>query len=154
MPCGGGDIGLNVWVEKGDVLFYIARSGAFDENNSMLKQGRVRIRFNPNPFEGKTFRQELNLNEGCVTIHGENNGIAVDIRIWVDVFHPVIHTEVSGNQELSAQIFYENWRYEDRPIVKSELRQTSFVHGLPGGNGKSGVSFISNPKTEQTKVLN
>ena len=32
MPCGGGDIGLNVWVEKGDVLFYMSRSGAFDEN--------------------------------------------------------------------------------------------------------------------------
>jgi hypothetical protein len=27
MPCGGGDIGLNVWVEKGELLFYIARSG-------------------------------------------------------------------------------------------------------------------------------
>jgi hypothetical protein len=26
MPCGGGDIGLNVWVENGDVLFYIAKS--------------------------------------------------------------------------------------------------------------------------------
>ncbi|MDR0814595.1 MAG: DUF5703 domain-containing protein, partial [Bacteroidales bacterium] len=52
MPCGGGDIGLNVWVENGDVLFYIARSDAFDENNSLLKQGRVRIRFSPNPFEG------------------------------------------------------------------------------------------------------
>jgi len=25
MPVGGHDIGLNVWVEKGDVLFYIYR---------------------------------------------------------------------------------------------------------------------------------
>ena len=22
MPCGGGDIGMNVWVENGDILFY------------------------------------------------------------------------------------------------------------------------------------
>ncbi|GAC1428021.1 MAG: hypothetical protein NVSMB7_04920 [Chitinophagaceae bacterium] len=37
MPCGGGDIGLNVWVEKGDILFYMSESGMFDENNQMLK---------------------------------------------------------------------------------------------------------------------
>ncbi|MDB5149262.1 MAG: hypothetical protein JWQ57_3282, partial [Mucilaginibacter sp.] len=48
MPCGGGDIGLNVWVEKGELLFYIARSGTFDENNAMLKPGRVRIKLSPN----------------------------------------------------------------------------------------------------------
>ncbi len=33
MPCGGGDIGLNVWVEDGDVLFYIQRSGSLAETN-------------------------------------------------------------------------------------------------------------------------
>jgi len=30
MPCGGGDIGLNVLVESGDVLYYLARSGSLD----------------------------------------------------------------------------------------------------------------------------
>ena len=30
MPVGGGDIGMNVWAEDGDVLFYISRSGAYD----------------------------------------------------------------------------------------------------------------------------
>ncbi|GHV07537.1 hypothetical protein FACS1894160_0280 [Bacteroidia bacterium] len=77
MPCGGGDIGLNVWVEKGDVLFYISRSGAFDESNTQLKQGRVRIQLSPNPFEDGAFRQELKLNEGCVLIlqtHSANGG--------------------------------------------------------------------------------
>ena len=44
MPCGGGDIGMNVWVEDGDVLFYISRSGTFDEHNCLLKQGRIRLR--------------------------------------------------------------------------------------------------------------
>lgn len=38
MPCGGGDVGMNVWVENGDVLLYVAKSGAFDENNTLLKQ--------------------------------------------------------------------------------------------------------------------
>jgi hypothetical protein len=50
MPCGGGDIGLNVWVEDGDLLYYISRSGAFDENNQFPKLGRVRLQLEPNPF--------------------------------------------------------------------------------------------------------
>ena len=27
MPCGGHDVGMNVWVENGDMLFYIQQSG-------------------------------------------------------------------------------------------------------------------------------
>ncbi len=50
MPCGGGDIGLNVWVEKGELLIYAARSGSFDENNGLLKAGRLRIKLSPNIF--------------------------------------------------------------------------------------------------------
>ena len=34
MPSGGGDIGLNVWTENDDILFYISRSGSFDENDN------------------------------------------------------------------------------------------------------------------------
>jgi hypothetical protein len=130
MPCGGGDIGLNVWVENGDVLFYITRSGTFDENNSMLKLGRIRIQLSPNPFENGNFRQELNLNDGCVSISGKSNNLSVDIRIWVDVFQPVIHVEVSGNQKLSANILYENWRYQDRLLKKGETHQNSY-NGVP-----------------------
>src|SRR6476620_8866154 len=52
MPCGGGDIGLNVWVENGELFFYIAQSGTFDENNALLKSGRVRGHLTPNPLSG------------------------------------------------------------------------------------------------------
>lgn len=37
MPCGGGDIGMNVWVENGDLLVYIDRSGNIDENDQQMK---------------------------------------------------------------------------------------------------------------------
>ncbi|MDR0845364.1 MAG: DUF5703 domain-containing protein [Tannerella sp.] len=146
MPCGGGDIGLNVWVENGDVLFYLTRSGSFDENNTLLKQGRIRIKLSPNPFEGKTFRQELNLNEGCVLINGKDKGISSDIRIWVDVFNPVIHVEVSNNQPLAANIFYENWRYEDRLLRKNESNQNSYKWIAPQGlvTKKDVVAFDAN----------
>src|SRR6218665_2429916 len=50
MPCGGGDIGLNVWVENGDLLITLSRSGTFDELNGMPKLGRVRVTLSPNPF--------------------------------------------------------------------------------------------------------
>lgn len=50
MPVGGGDIGVNVWVENGDLLLYIDRSGNIDENDQQLKSGRVRVRLDPSPF--------------------------------------------------------------------------------------------------------
>ena len=37
MPVGGGDIGLNLWVENGNVYLYLSKSGTFDENNTLLK---------------------------------------------------------------------------------------------------------------------
>ena len=133
MPCGGGDIGLNVWVENGDLLFYIARSGAFDENNTLLKQGRIRIRLSPNPLQGEYFRQELRLDEGCVTISGKKAGWTTDIRIWVDVFLPVIHVETSNNVPLQATVSYENWRYEDRLLRRNESNQNSYKWAPPEG---------------------
>ncbi len=123
MPCGGGDIGLNVWVENGDLLFYISRSGTFDEHNCQLKQGRVRMRLTPNPFAVKDgFRQELKLNDGYVEVAC---GGAV-VQLWVDVFKPLIHVELKSNTPVTADVFYENWRYQDRLIRKGEGQQNSY----------------------------
>lgn len=69
MPCGEGDIGMNVWVENGDLLIYLSRSGTFDELNSFPKLGRLRFSLDPNPFlEYQDFKQELKLEEGEVEI--------------------------------------------------------------------------------------
>ena len=82
-PVAVGDIGMNIWVEDGDVMFYVSRSGTFDENNCQLKQGRVRLRLSPNPFkDAKNFRQELKLKDGYVEIAAGNT----QIQFWVDVF--------------------------------------------------------------------
>ena len=117
MPCGGGDIGLNVWVENGELLFYIAKSGTFDENNALLKLGRVRIKLSPNPFEGKNFEQQLLLKDGCVTIKASNGNLTSDILVWVDVFHPAIHVDIKNNLPVVTEAIYENWRYKDRLSV-------------------------------------
>ncbi|HET7898689.1 MAG TPA: DUF5703 domain-containing protein, partial [Flavisolibacter sp.] len=99
MPCGGGSIGLNVWVENSEILFYISRSGSFDENNALLKSGRVRLKLSPNPFVG-SFRQTLDLKTGAITIRGTNGKQKVSVHCWVDVFHPVIHLQLTSNRPL------------------------------------------------------
>ena len=103
MPCGGGDIGLNVWVENGELLIYAARSGSFNEDNALMKAGRLRIKLSPNPFDGKIFKQELHLKQGYVTVDGENNGIKASVRIWVDVFNPVAHFEINSNKKIAVE---------------------------------------------------
>lgn len=120
MPLGGGDIGCNVWVENNDILFYIARSGTFDENSSMLKLGRVRLSLSPNPFK-TTFKQELKLKEGYIEITGDNNTM---IKLWVEVFNPVIHVEVTGSTPLTAKAVFETWRTKDRSLAVEERHQT------------------------------
>jgi len=110
MPCGGGDIGLNVWVENGDLLFYVSRSGTFDENSGFLKLGRVRVKLSPNPFAGGEFRQELKLKEGYVEITGKNKLLAAKVSVWVDVFRPVVHVSVSTDKPVITEAVYESWR--------------------------------------------
>lgn len=123
MPCGGGDIGMNVWVEEGDLLFYLSRSGTFDENNCQLKQGRFRLRLSPNPFkDAKDFRQELKLQDGYVEVSAGGT----QVQIWADVFHPVVHVEIAGGQSVQAEVIYENWRYKERIIRKGEGQQSSY----------------------------
>ena len=130
MPCGGGGVGMNVWVENGDLLFYVSRSGAFDENNTMLKQGRFRIRITPNPFlNASDFRQVLKLDNGSVEI--SSNG--TEVQLWVDVFKPVIHVEIESKSKISSEVRYETWRYADRLIRKNEGQQNSYKWAVPQG---------------------
>lgn len=144
MPCGGGDIGMNIWVEEGDVLFYLSRSGTFDENNCQLKQGRFRLRLSPNPFkDAKDFRQELKLKDGYVEVSAGGT----QIQIWADVFHPVVHVEIANAQPLQAVVSYENWRYKERLIRKGEGQQCSYKWAPPKGT-VTGADYIS-PSAEK-----
>jgi hypothetical protein len=125
MPCGGGDIGLNVWAENGEILFYMSRTGAFDENNVFPKLGRVRLKISPNPFEGAEFRQELKLKEGYVEISGKKNGRSTLVKIWVDVFRPVIHVETESSNPVTVEATYENWRIKDLEWTNQRMTNAS-----------------------------
>lgn len=129
MPCGGHDVGMNVWVENGDVLFYIARSGMFDENNTLLKAGRWRLSLSSNPFTGAdgTFSQTLRLDDGAVYIKGKD----AEVRLWADVYTSAVYMEISSARKTDATLCYESWRYKDRQVTKAECQQCSYKWILP-----------------------
>jgi hypothetical protein len=146
MPCGGGDIGLNAWLENGDILLYIALSGTLDENNSMLKLGRVRITCEPNPFNGAVFRQELNLETGSITISGQNGSHMKQVHMWVDVFSPVIHVQAESSEAIAIEAIYENWRFADRVLHNEESFGNPYKWALPDGlkAKKDAIGFQDN----------
>ena len=129
MPCGGHDVGMNVWVEGGDVLFYVARSGMFDENNTLLKAGRWRLSLSSAPFGGDdgSFSQTLRLADGAVYIKGRD----AEVRLWADVYTSAVYMEVTSKAKTDATLCYESWRYKDRPVSKAECQQCSYKWILP-----------------------
>lgn len=142
MPIGGGDIGLNLWVEKGEVYLYLSRSGTFDENNTLLKLGRVKLKFSSDPFEGKTFKQQLILKDGYAQIDGSD----IQIKVWVDVFNPVIHVDVKSKKKITTEASYESWRFEDRITKGKENNQNSYKWAPQGlvKTAKDEIAFKNN----------
>lgn len=136
MPVGGGDVGLNVWVQNNELFFYIGRSGTFDENNQMLKLGRVRIKLTPNPFrENGKFRQELKLQQGYIEITGKDPGtVSTTIKVWVEVFRPVIHVDIESDVPVKFEAQYESWRTGPRELQDGKVNRTSCFSmvGYPG----------------------
>ncbi len=127
MPCGGHDIGMNVWVEDGDLLWYVTQSGWFDANNTLLKAGRWRLRIDGDPFGGNDFSQALRLDGGYVEIAGGG----VKVVIWTDVYSPHIYLDIRLAKSRKATLSYENWRYQDRPLTKAECQQSSWKWLVP-----------------------
>ena len=96
MPIGNGDIGANVWVEDdGDLLFYISKTDAWDDNGRLVKVGRIRVKLNPAPSTS-TFVQTLVLENATVqAVYGQGSN-ATTIRLWVDANRPIIHITADG----------------------------------------------------------
>ena len=146
MPCGGGDIGMNVWVEKGALYIYVARNGNFDENNALLKTGRIKILLSPNILNGSFFKQQLHVKNGYVTVDGEENGTRSTITIWADVFNPVVHIDVKSSKKIRVDATYENWRYQDRASKPKENFGNSWKWAAPANTiyKKDEIGFKGN----------
>lgn len=127
MPCGGHDVGMNVWVENGDILFYVSKSGMLDENNTLLKAGRFRLNIKGQPFNGTDFEQRLCLDDGAIYIKGKG----ISIRLWADVYQPKVFVEMNATHKADATLSYESWRYKDRPVTKAECQQGSYKWNIP-----------------------
>ena len=127
MPCGGHDVGMNVWGENGDILFYVSKSGMLDENNTLLKAGRFRLNIKGQPFSGTDFEQRLCLDDGAIYIKGKG----ISIRLWADVYQPKVFVEMNATHKADATLSYESWRYKDRPVTKAECQQGSYKWNIP-----------------------
>jgi hypothetical protein len=142
MPLVGGDMGCNVWVEDGDILMYVQRSGSLSENGEYLKLGRFRFRLNPNPFHSTaSFYQELKLSDGYIEISSKNTEgekeLSTQVKLWIEVHRPIVHVDVESDMDLEVEALYESWRREDKELtdVPGERRErfTCFnLEGYPG----------------------
>jgi alpha-L-fucosidase 2 len=119
MPIGNGDIGANVWVEPtGDFIFYLSKTDAWSGGGpdpELLKLGRFRVRLDKPLFqEGATFRQELDLKTGSITIHASVGEMKRSIRFWIDANRPVVHLDIQSSPPCTAEIALESWRAEGK----------------------------------------
>ena len=146
MPLVGGDIGCNVWVEKGDIMLYMQRSGSMDENSEYLKMGRFRIQLTPNPFlQNASFRQELKLEQGYIEIEAASEkGKKTLVKLWIDVFNPIVHVDIESLEAHDVSLAYESWRFKDKELAFGKGRFGAFgLEGYPGKviRSKDMISF-------------
>ena len=135
MPAGNGDIGINIWAEEnGDLLFYLSKTDAWSENGRLLKLGKIRLSFSPNPFDkGKPFLQELQTNDGVIHIKAGDADEQVAIDVWVDAHNPVVELDVACTGDINATVTAELWRTERRKIDNATEKHSAY--GLHGEDG-------------------
>lgn len=128
MPFGGCDVGGNLWVEDGCVWLYLAQSGWFDENNSLLKAGRWRISFEPAAFAAH-FSQTLCPERGQIRIEGDE----LAVTAWAEPDAPRVHLEIESGIPRTIRYEYQSWRTENRrvPNCSYELFQCKEVFFYP-----------------------
>jgi hypothetical protein len=134
MPLGNGDVALNAWMTPdGDLHCLLSKTDAWDDNARLLKVGKVRFRFEPNPIPaGESFRQELKLREGCLEITtGQSN--ATRIRLWVDANHPVMHGTAESPTPIAVTASIEMWRTRQRVETDLQISDIFTNHKQPDG---------------------
>ncbi len=151
MPLGNGDVALNAWMTAdGDLHFYLSKPDAWDDNARLVKVGKVRVHFEPNPIvSGGAFRQELNLNEGCIRItigadSATNSRPSATLRLWVDANHPVVHLTADSPKPIEVTAFVELWRTNQQELAEV---QCSDVLNHPGNPQNKHAPTIIEPDT-------
>jgi alpha-L-fucosidase 2 len=142
LPLGNGDITLNAWVEPaGDLLFYIGKSDAWEDNARLAKIGLVRVRLTPALLSpGTAFEQKLDPARGEMTVTatppaaaGQPPGPSGTIRLWVDANHPTIHVEAQAGVPVVATVSFELWRTVATTLASLEVSDVNLDRPSPAG---------------------
>lgn len=148
MPIGNGDITANVWVENngGDLVMYLGKSDAWSEGTRLLKIGRIRLRFLPNPFaSGSPFNQTLNFYNGEIDITAGQSGSQVFLRIYADANQPVIRILATGQQTFTLSCSNEIWRTTALPMNSTNSDSFRGVAGATPAPSESADQVVSLP---------
>ncbi|MCH2208745.1 MAG: DUF5703 domain-containing protein [Lentisphaerales bacterium] len=141
VPLGNGDIGLNAWTEgDNDLVFYISKTDAWDDNGRLCKVGKLRVTFSNSPFAKKPFREVLSVAKGQLLITSGDKNNKTSVRLWVDANNPVIHLESSSSKAIDIKASMELWRTEEYEIKTS-------VSDLRSRMGKLHKPTIMKPDT-------
>jgi len=136
MPLGNGDVGINAWVEpSGDLVFYVSKTDAWDENAGLCKIGRVRVKFDPPLAPKDKFRQELKLRDGAIVIESKIRNQPSTIRLWVDADQPVVRVEAESALPVSCRAEVELWRVRELPMSSMD------DYGYGGGKDPKAESY-------------
>ena len=148
MPIGNGDITANVWVENngGDLVMYLGKSDAWSEGTRLLKIGRMRFHFSPNPFaSGSPFSQTLNFYNGEMDITAGQSGSQISLRIYADANQPVIRILASGQASFSMSCSNEIWRTTTLPMNSTNSDSFRGVAGATPAPAESADQVVSLP---------
>ena len=130
MPLGNGDISINAWTENGsDLVFYLGKTDAWDENGSLLKLGKVRVHLPTGTFSG-SYQQELRLQDGTIQINAGSGSNATTVKLWIDPNNPAVQVDVQSAKAFNATVSTEPWRTQQRQLTGTELENTTY--GLSG----------------------
>lgn len=112
MPLGNGEVGLNMWMEnESDLVFYISRVGAYANDSTTMKLGKIRIAFPEGTFTDKDFSQTLDLPAGSIKVLTGQGDEEISLELWIDANAPVIHVKGESAKEIPVAISYElGWR--------------------------------------------
>ena len=136
MPLGGYDTGCNVWTEKGKLYLYVSQSGTFDENNTMLKLGRLCLTVDGG-ISTENFKQEFHLYNGYITIDAGEAGDRVHFDIWTAVNKAEVHIDYSADKKHRIALSFDSWRYREREVTWEETHQCRDLNDLNHAyNGK------------------
>lgn len=141
MPLGNGQVAINAWIEPdGSILFYIARSDAWDEYGRLLKLGKVRVKLDPMPGAVVNFRQRLRLRDATMTASWGEGRETVSVGVWIDAAAPVIHVEAETGLPTTALAAIELWRTEPTEIRHLEVSDVLLDRDHPDGKRQAMIA--------------